>query len=266
MSSSTAELGHEEEHFHMPPPSIWPFLAGTLLVFIPLGLVQMGHGNPGLGAALFGAGAVLSIIAGIGWVTSIINEKADLDIFVAAKDLSMSWKLFLLSEAAIFGSFFGHYFYYRWHVEGHWPPPGVPHFHLLIPVMGTLMLVTSSFTCELAHKALVVGRRGLCKNWMIVTMLLGIVFLGLQAYEWGYLGAYDQFSLSNNVFATCFYMITGFHGFHVITGLLMLMLVYARMEMGSFDRSRHFSMLAASWYWHFVDVIWIVVLCSIYLL
>jgi len=229
-------------------------------------MVLCGHGHADIGIKVFVAGVVLSVIPGIGWVNQIIREKHEMDIFQAAKDLSLSWKLFLISEAAIFGSFFGHYFYTRWHAGADWPPPGSPHIHLEIPVIGTLILVSSSFTCELAHKALVVGRRGLAKNWMIITLALGVFFLVLQGYEWGYLQAYDQFTVSKNMFATAFYMITGFHGAHVVTGLLMLIMVYARMEMGSFDKDRHFSMLAASWYWHFVDVIWVLVLSSVYLL
>lgn len=263
--SADAAHGHDD-HIHMPPPSIWPFFAALSLTPLPIGLVLLGHGgNKALGWGLFAWGALGGIVNGIGWVSQVIREKFDVDLMVAAKDLAMSWKLFLLSEAAIFGSFFGHYFFMRWHQES-WPPRGWPEFHLSIPVLGTVMLVISSFTCEMAHHALTAGRRGLCKNWMIVTMLLGIAFLGLQGYEWGYLQSYDLFQMTNNVFATHFYMITGFHGFHVFTGLMMLIMVYARLEQGSYDRKRHFSMLAASWYWHFVDVIWVFVLVSIYLI
>ncbi|MDX2177382.1 MAG: cytochrome c oxidase subunit 3 [Candidatus Sumerlaeia bacterium] len=268
MSSPAAAHGHahDEEHIHMPSPSIWPFLAGLALLFAPVAVILMGHGRPDIGLPLLAMGTVLAVVPGIGWCVQVIREKAEVDLFQSAKDLSMSWKLFLVSEAAIFGAFFGYYFAIRWAAGHNWPPPGSPHIDPVIPILGTVMLVTSSFTCELGHKALVAGKRALCKNWTYVTIALGLAFLSLQAYEWGYLGAYDQFKMGNNVFATCFYMITGWHGFHVITGLLMLIMVYARLEGGAFSRKRHFSMLAASWYWHFVDVIWILVLFSIYLL
>jgi cytochrome c oxidase subunit 3 len=125
-------------------------------------------------------------------------------------------------------------------------------------------LVLSSLTCELAHKALLRNRRAACKNWLFVTIALGFIFIGMQGYEWGELLTYYQLTPTSSYVGTIFYLITGFHGFHVITGLLMLFLVYARLEMGSFDRKRHFSMNAASWYWHFVDVIWLFVFFCLY--
>jgi len=90
------------------------------------------------------------------------------------------------------------------------------------------------------------------------------VFMTLQSWEWGHLIAKYGFTPTTNIFGTHFYLITGFHGAHVITGLLLLALVYARLEMGSFDRTRHFSLNAASWYWHFVDVIWVFVFLLVY--
>lgn len=257
---------HDDENFHMPSPSIWPFIVCMGLIFVPIGLLLIGHKHPMWGVPIFLFGSLVAVGAGVGWVSAEIRDKAEMDPEQGKKDLTLAWKLFILSEAAIFGSFFGHYFYTRWMSE-HWPPAGAPHeFDIVIPILGTVALVISSFTCEFSHKALIVGRRELSKNWLMLTMILGVIFLALQGYEWGYLRAYDGFTLSNNIFGTAFYMITGFHAVHVMTGLIMLILVYARLELGSFDRERHFSMVAASWYWHFVDVIWVGVLISIYLL
>ena len=95
-------------------------------------------------------------------------------------------------------------------------------------------------------------------------MILGIIFLGFQGYEWGYLMNLYDFTLSTSVISTLFYLITGFHGIHVITGLLLLTLAYSRLEFGDMDNKRHFSFTAASWYWHFVDVIWIFVFLGFY--
>src|SRR5690606_28324465 len=112
--------------------------------------------------------------------------------------LSQAWKLFLLSEAAIFGSFFGHYFYMLYKMGSNWPPAGTPHINLTIPAVGTGILVASSVTCEFAHKALIAGRRQLCKNWMIITLSLGFIFLGMQAWEWGHLIAKYGFTPTTN--------------------------------------------------------------------
>lgn len=255
---------HEHEHIHLPEPSLWPFLAAISAGMVPTGILLVVN-HQAIGGAFLGMGFVFVVITALGWCTSVIREKPTLDSAWANRTLSSAWKLFLLSEAAIFGSFFGHYFYtlYSWKAGAPWPPVGTPEISLIIPAIGTGLLVTSSVTCEIAHKFLLIGRRAACKNMMILTMFLGIVFLILQGYEWGELGG-QQFLPSTSIVGTLFYLITGFHGFHVLTGMLFLFLVYVRLEFGSFDRSRHFSMNAASWYWHFVDVIWILVFLTLY--
>lgn len=264
MSQALGEPGHNEEEIHLPDPAIWPFIVAIGAGLLPTGILLMVHGVAG-GGAVFGAGVAIVMVAGMGWCTLVIREKTTIDIQWGNRTLSFAWKLFLLSEAAIFGSFFGHYYYILYHIKPGqvWPPAGTPEIHLLIPAIGTGLLVTSSVTCELAHKALLVGRRSLAKSWMVLTLVLGLIFLALQGWEWGILGGHN-FHPDTNIIGTLFYLITGFHGSHVITGLLLLGLVYARMEMGSFDSKRHFSMNAASWYWHFVDVIWIIVFLTFY--
>lgn len=261
-----AHDAHHEEHIHLPPPSIWPLILALGIGLVPFGVV-MWHYNAGPGIPVMAFGAIVSIVSGFFWATSIIKEKADIDLAWGATALSQGWLLFLLSEAAVFGAFFAHYYYLVYHYDfanNHWPPSGTPHIHLIIPAVGSIILVTSSVTCELGHKALLVGQKTLCKTWIYITIFLGLLFLSLQAYEWGYLMYGYNFYPNSSVMGTIFYMITGFHGFHVITGLLFLIVVYARLEMGSFDRKRHFSMNAASWYWHFVDVIWFVVFLTLY--
>ena len=268
----SAIAADHDEHIHMPEPSIWPIILAFGILFLPVGTLLTYHGVTG-GAAILGAGTVVTLIAAMGWAGSVIHEKTTIDIEWGTRSLSTAWKLFLLSESAIFGAFFGHFGYTLYHagednplnpVRHIWPPVGTPHIHLIIPALGLMMLLLSSATCEFAHKALLVNQRGLAKTWLIVTLVLGWAFMGLQGYEWAYLISYDNFTLSTNIFGTQFYLITGFHGFHVITGILFLFLVYTRMEMGSLTPSRHFSMTAASWYWHFVDVIWLFVFLGVY--
>ncbi len=272
-ASALATHDHEEEEIHLPAPSIWPLivvigighlpLSALLAIYDPMPMV------PGTSIPLWytsGAfGALVTLVASLGWCTSVIKEKAEIDIDWGRRVLEMAWKLFLLSEAAIFGSFFGAYFYMMYKLEGGaWPPAGTPHIHLVIPAVGTGILVLSSVTCEFAHKALISGSRSLSKNWIVITILLGLLFIGLQGYEWGLLMGKEGLYPDTNVFGTLFYLITGFHGSHVITGLLLLILVYARLEAGNFTSKRHFALNAASWYWHFVDVIWLFVFFAVY--
>jgi cytochrome c oxidase subunit 3 len=264
MSHAADASGHEE-HIHLPEPSLWPFAVAISAGLIPTGVLFTVNQQV-FGPAVLGAGLLLTIFCGLGWCTSVIREKHTIDQAWGNQTLSLAWKLFLLSEAAIFGAFFGHYFYMLYHIKPGqvWPPEGTPDIHLIIPAAGTIILMLSSVTCEFAHKALLVSNRSLCKTWMVITLVLGLIFLILQGYEWGVLGGMG-FNLSTNIVGTLFYLITGFHGFHVVTGMMFLFLVYVRIEVGSFDRKRHFSMNAASWYWHFVDVIWLLVFLTLYL-
>lgn len=261
MASST---DHHDEEIHLPEPSIWPLIVAMGAGMVPIGTLLHMYEQPfGIGVLI--GGALLALVSGIGWATSVIKEKESIDQKWGADSLSLGWKLFLASEAAIFGSFFGHYFYTWYGSVDTWPLAGTPSIDLIIPAVGTMVLVTSSVTCEFAHKALILHKRESAKSWLLLTILLGFGFLALQGYEWGYLiNSYD-FTISTNVVGTAFYLITGFHGLHVVTGLLLLLLVYSRMEMGSFGGKRHFSMNAASWYWHFVDVIWLIVFFTVYI-
>lgn len=269
-----AHAHHDEEEIHLPEPNIWPLIVAIGLGFLPVGALLTFNTSPdqilaaGIRAQALGlpvalTGVAIALIGAFGWVGLVIREKPTLDTAWGNRVLSLGWKLFLLSEAAIFGAFFGHYGYIAYSAK-QWPPAGTPEIHLLIPALGTIILVSSSLTCELGHKALLANRRSACKSWLMLTLLLGVAFLGLQGYEWGLLMNYAAFTPQSGVIGTLFYLITGFHGAHVITGLLLLTLVYARLELGSLDRKRHFSLNAASWYWHFVDVIWIFVFLFLY--
>jgi cytochrome c oxidase subunit 3 len=264
---------HDEEHIHLPEPNLWPLVAAIGIAFLPIAPLLAVHTELGLAWAwpyIFAFGALIAVTGGLGWVTMVIREKSTIDPAWGNRCLSFAWKLFLLSEAAIFGAFFGALFYAMYHANNNtafgyqWPPIGTPQISLWLPMLGTGVLVLSSVTCELAHKALIVGNRSLCKSWLFFTLILGFIFIAMQGYEWGHLITLFGFTPSSGFSGTIFYLITGFHGFHVITGLLMLFVVYARLEFGSFDRKRHFSMNAASWYWHFVDVIWLFVFFVLY--
>jgi cytochrome c oxidase subunit 3 len=272
-----AHDSHEGEFEYLdalnPKPSPWPFLLGIVTLLVPVGGLILMWGGPEL--SLFGwivliLGGALSLVPTFGWFHSVVVDKWEGHFGVVAQgnDLALGTKLFFLSEIAIFGSIFAYYFVMRHHAvlnpEVGWPLPGSPLIDQMLPAIGLLILLTSSFTCEVAHKALMKGKRGMCKDWMLITMALGLVFLFIQGYEWGFLIRNEGFTVGTNWFGTVFYVLTGFHGLHVITGLIMLMIVYGRLEIGHFTAKRHFSMMAASWYWHLVDVVWVFVFTFIY--
>jgi cytochrome c oxidase subunit 3 len=126
-----------------------------------------------------------------------------------------------------------------------------------LPTINTALLLTSGVTLTIAHHALIANQRTKTIVWMVITTLLGATFLGVQAYE--YIHAYNDLNLklSSGVFGSTFFMLTGFHGFHVFVGMLMLTFITLRLMKGHFTPEHHFGFEGAAWYWHFVDVVWL---------
>ena len=133
-----------------------------------------------------------------------------------------------------------------------------------IPTINTALLLTSGVTLTIAHHALKASQRGKTIFWMFVTILLGVIFMGFQAYE--YMHAYRDLNLTlrSGVFGSTFFMLTGFHGFHVTVGAVMLTVVMLRLMRGHFTAENHFAFEGAAWYWHFVDVVWLLLYVVVY--
>ena len=126
-----------------------------------------------------------------------------------------------------------------------------------LPTINTALLLTSGVTLTIAHHALQVGNRSKTIAFMWLTVALGIVFLGVQGYEYVHLYRDLNLKLTSGVYGSTFYMLTGFHGFHVFIGMLMLLFITLRLRKGHFSKDRHFGFEGAAWYWHFVDVVWL---------
>jgi cytochrome c oxidase subunit 3 len=126
-----------------------------------------------------------------------------------------------------------------------------------LPTINTALLLSSGVTLTIAHHALLAGQRSRTVAFMWLTVLLGIVFLSVQGYE--YFHAYHELNLklTSGVYGSTFFMLTGFHGFHVFVGMLMLLFITLRLQNGHFTAERHFGFEGAAWYWHFVDVVWL---------
>ena len=126
-----------------------------------------------------------------------------------------------------------------------------------IPTINTALLLSSGVTLTIAHHALIANRRAKAIAWMWVTVILGATFLGFQAYEYHHAYTELNLKLSSGIYGSTFFMLTGFHGFHVLVGMLMLTFITLRLMNGHFTPQRHFGFEGAAWYWHFVDVVWL---------
>ncbi|MEK6192168.1 MAG: cytochrome c oxidase subunit 3 [Chloroflexota bacterium] len=172
--------------------------------------------------------------------------------------------LFISSEVMFFGGLFATYFSARASFAGAWgPPPGAPELEILpVPLPITLILLTSSITMHWAVRAIGRGDSGRLRLWLVVTLGLGLVFLAGQIYDYTTLG----FGISDGVYGTVFYTLTGFHGAHVFGGVVGLSILTARAGQGQFSARNHVAVEAVSYYWHFVDVVWVALFTTLYLL
>jgi cytochrome c oxidase subunit 3 len=220
----------------------------------------------------------------IGWFGAVIRESLA-GKYAAQVDASFRWGMvwFIFSEVMFFAGFFGALFYARnlalpmladaqllWPgFTAAWPSAGPGQAGALtpvdawgIPALNTLILLSSGATVTWAHWGLQQGRQGQLKIGLALTVALGIVFIGLQIHEY----AEAAFTIRDGIFGATFYMLTGFHGFHVILGTVMLIVILLRALAGHFTPDRHFAFEAVAWYWHFVDVIWLLLFIFVYCL
>jgi len=279
--------------YYVPPTSKWPILAVIVVGFTAIGagsLMTYGSGLPLLLIGLVGVAFVM-----YGWFRDVINESMG-GLYDMQMDRSfrqgMGW--FIFSEVMFFAAFFGALFYIRvfalpW-LDGEgakgitallwpdftatWPLMNTPDPSIggpdavinpwTLPLINTILLVTSSVTLTIAHHALKEGNRAKLKNWLIGTIVLGLVFLVIQGIE--YVEAWTQLGLTlqSGIYGSTFFLLTGFHGLHVTIGAIVLIVMLFRVMKGHFTADNHFAFEAGAWYWHFVDVVWIGLFLFVY--
>ncbi|MBA3596788.1 MAG: cytochrome c oxidase subunit 3 [Methylibium sp.] len=283
---SAATQGQAPYYF-VPGPSRHPIMAAIGLFFVILGAGQWVNGSSwGAYSVLFGLvwwGFVLQQ-----WFREAISE-SEKGLYGHRVDLSFRWSMswFIFSEVMFFGAFFGALYWLRQHsvpnlgglenallwpdFKAVWPsmaagatasPAGVVEpFTTMgpfwLPTINTALLLTSGVTLTIAHHALRENHRGKTIAFMWLTVLLGATFLVVQGYEYYHAYADLNLKLSSGAFGSTFFMLTGFHGFHVFVGMLMLLFITIRIMKGHFTPDRHFGFEGAAWYWHFVDVVWL---------
>ena len=268
-------------YYFVPGPSKWPVFAGAALLLTMLGAAGWVNDVPGA-MALNLVGIFLTLVVLYNWFGDAIHE-SESGQYNQRVDLSYRWSMswFIFSEVMFFGAFFGALFYARtismpWLAEldskilwpdfaGHWgnvgPAGTVEAFKMMtpfpIPTINTALLLSSGVTLTVAHHALLAGRRARTSWFLFATILLGALFMGCQAYE--YIEAYSELNLklSSGIYGSTFFLLTGFHGFHVTMGAIMLSVVLFRHMKGHFTPTHHFAFEGAAWYWHFVDVVWL---------
>ena len=269
-------------YYFIPAPSRWPMVGSIALTCFGFGMagwVNHAAYGPWLFAAFLGTLTYMMY----GWFSDVARESEG-GSYNKLVDSSFRWSMgwFIFSEVMFFAAFFGALWYARvitmpwlgdldhkmvlWpDFSASWPNLGPAKisepFQKMgpwpIPTINTLLLLSSGVTLTIAHHAIKDDHRGKVKFWMTATILLGALFLCLQAYE--YIHAYSELNLrlDSGIFGSTFFLLTGFHGFHVTVGALMLFFVLMRYLKGHFNGQNHFAFEAAAWYWHFVDVVWL---------
>jgi cytochrome c oxidase subunit 3 len=281
-------------HYFVPQPSSHPALAALGLFFVIFGAANWINGH-GWGK--------YSLLAGLLWLFWVLfhwfrdsAHESESGQYGRKIDISYRWSMswFIFSEVMFFGAFFTALWWMRAHsvpalgsvdnsllwpgFQAMWPThapgatasPGgiVEPFETMtpfwLPTINTALLLTSGVTLTIAHHLLRDGKRGATVLWMWVTVLLGLTFAIVQGYE--YFHAYTEMNLklSSGAYGSTFFMLTGFHGFHVIVGMLMLLFITIRLMKGHFTPERHFGFEGAAWYWHCVDVVWLFLYTLVY--
>ncbi len=250
--------------YHLVDPSPWP-LVGALSAFLAAyGAVVFFHDHAKPGWLI--AGLVLVLVTMAGWWRQVLREatlhRAHTE--PVRHGLRIGMLLFIASEVMFFVAFFWAFFNAALKVNPSvtaWPPEGIQTLHTWeIPFINTLILLTSGAAVHWAHLGLIRGDATRLKVGLSVGVLLGVVFLSLQIHEYGS----ATFGFTQGVYPSVFYMATGFHGFHVLVGVCFLAVCLVRALAGGFTPRQHLGFEAASWYWHFVDVVWVFLFVWVY--
>lgn len=291
------------EQYYVPDQSKWPIIATVALLITFYGLgswfndLKAGR-DESSGPMIFFVGALLIAYMMFGWFGAVVKESRA-GLYSPQMDRSFRWGMswFIFSEVMFFLAFFGALFYIRYWAgpwlagegdkgvsnmlwpgfEYTWPLLNNPDPKLYpapegtisawgLPLINTILLVTSSFTLTWAHHALRKNNRQHLKIGLALTVLLGVAFLILQIEE--YVHAYTELGLTlgSGIYGATFFMLTGFHGAHVTMGAIILTVMLVRVLRGHFTPEQHFGFEAAAWYWHFVDVVWIALFVFIYVI
>ena len=279
---------HNAGGYYLPGLSKWPITAAIAIGMLGFGAAWMVNGS-GVGKVVLLLGFIVLFYMFSGWFYTVAHE-SEAGLYNRQVGASFRWGMswFIFSEVMFFAGFFGALFWTRvisvpdlgslLHNEilwpgftSHWPSAGPgfaekfsPMGAWGLPALNTFLLLSSGATITVAHWALKENKRGLLNLFMFFTIALGFTFLACQAIEYGHGYSELNLKLSTGVYGSTFYMLTGFHGFHVTLGAIMLTVILARCLAGHFTPNHHFAFEAVAWYWHFVDVVWLGLFIFVY--
>ena len=275
MADAHAKPQHD---YHLVNPSPWPIIGAFFALALTIGMVIWMRSGTSLIVIAASIGIIYIMIV---WWRDIIDEaQTGYHTKVVQLHLRYGMILFIASEVMFFVAWFWAYFdvalfpgevhqYMRTELTGaHWPPKATPDSNVFkgtfdpwhLPLLNTLILLTSGTTVTWAHHAVLHGDREGAKQGLWLTVILGALFTCVQAYEYAHAG----FTFSGHIYGATFFMATGFHGVHVLIGTIFLAVCLYRVYLGHFTPDHHFGFEAAAWYWHFVDVVWLFLFIWIY--
>nr|WGL40323.1 cytochrome c oxidase subunit 3 [Tomicus brevipilosus] len=250
--------------FHLVDKSPWPLLGSLSTFTLLMGLIKWFHFS---NWDLLLVSIITMKLVMYQWWRDIVRESTfqGLHTMKVTKNLRLGMILFITSEVFFFFAFFWAFFHSSLspsiELGMNWPPKGIKTFNPLeIPLLNTLILLTSGLTITWAHHSLMENNYSQSLQGLLLTVLLGFYFTFLQGFE--YIEA--PFSISDSVYGSTFFMTTGLHGLHVIVGSSFLLVCLMRLYLNHFSSNHHFGFEAAAWYWHFVDVVWLFLYISIY--
>ncbi len=257
-----ADTHTDQNHpYHMVEPSPWPVLGAAASLVLAVGAILFMH-DSGPWVMLAGFAALFYVM--FRWWADVIGEAEDGVSHnpIVRIGLRYGMALFIASEVMFFSGFFWAFFNASlFPAGGVWPPKGIQVLNPFdLPLLNTLILLSSGVSLTWAHHALIEDNRRDLVRGLAVTIALGLTFTAIQAFEY----SHAVFGFSEGIYPTTFYMATGFHGFHVIVGTIFLIVCLARARKGHFTPDHHVGFEAAAWYWHFVDVVWLFLFFSIY--
>lgn len=269
-----ADHGKPSHPYHLVDPSPWPAVGAFSLLMVTFGAALYMHKNA-IGGILLLLGFTGVLYTMFAWWRDVIKEtlvekKHTKEV---SRGLRAGMALFILSEVLFFAAFFWAFFGAStlpklpledvWAIApGVWPPEGIQEFdpwHL--PFLNTLILLLSGTTVTWAHWAILHDDKENTVKALWYTVILGVLFTACQAYEY----SHAAFGFKDGIYATTFYMATGFHGFHVLVGTIFLAVCLGRAKKGHFTKEQHLGFEFAAWYWHFVDVVWLFLFVFVYL-
>ena len=255
---------HSNHSFHLVDYRPWPITGAIGAITSVSGLVQWFHQYR---ISLFLLGNLIVILTVFQWWRDVSREGTfqGLHTFTVTTGLRWGIILFIVSEVIFFVSFFWAFFHRSLspsiEIGSFWPPNGIKPFNpSQIPLLNTVILLTSGITVTWAHHRMIEGNHSQSTQALFFTVLLGFYFSILQGYEY----QEAPFRIADSVYGSTFYIATGFHGIHVLIGTTFLLVCLIRHLNNHFSKNHHFGFEAAAWYWHFVDVVWLFLYISIY--